>query len=236
MLCSESSSPGIRVSISPEAYLWLVHRVAGQLVGKVPSSVPLDDLVQAGMKGLVESASRYRTDSESPFTAFAFLRIKGAMLDHLRSLDRVGRESRQRLKRLQSARRTLEQVLGHEPSEVELAEFLDRSVDQVRKDEALAAETVVRTNGDFGTARSDPHRDAVKNEVRQSLTESLGALPTKDYLVLVLYYNEELTMSEIAGVMDLTESAVSQRHRSAIGRLGQSLRTRYKADALRYGM
>ena len=65
------------MGIRPEAYLWLVHRVAGQVVGRLPASVPLDDLIQAGMQGLVEAAGRYRDGAEAPFTAFAFLRIRG---------------------------------------------------------------------------------------------------------------------------------------------------------------
>lgn len=226
------------MGVRPESYIWLVHRVAGQVAGGLPASVPLDDLIQAGMKGLVESASRFDRESGTPFSSFAFPRIRGAMLDHLRSLDSLSREGRRRVRLYQQAKRSLTQALGREPDALELAEFMDRPLDDVWRDEAMAGQDVWRRSaveGETATSRNDPHREVEHEEVRRSLTRCLGELPVRDYLVLVLYYVEELTMADTASVLGLTESAVSQRHRSAIQRVGRRLRSLYRADGLRYG-
>jgi RNA polymerase sigma factor for flagellar operon FliA len=211
----------------------LVKALAHRLARRLPSQVDVGDLVSVGMLGLLDAAGRYDPALGVPFDAFARRRIHGAMLDALRGLDWAPR-SRRRLQRgLEEAIAKLRHELGREPAEAELAKEMSlspeefaRAVEQVR-DLELGNVRELDAKGADGTPLIDlcvdpgEGQDVVleRKELREHLAAALTQLPERERHVLALYYQEELTMSEIGEVIGVCESRVSQLRSLAVTRL-----------------
>ncbi|MCQ9616018.1 RNA polymerase sigma factor FliA [Paenalcaligenes niemegkensis] len=225
-----------------EQYAPLVRRQALQLVSRLPSSVELDDLIQAGMMGLLDAIRRYQIMAEAQFETYAVTRIRGAMVDELRSQDWLPRSVRTKARTIELALSALRQRFMREPSEQEVADELQLGLEQYRLllEEASGVQVVhyedlarrSEGGGDvlefLSSAESTVHTDnpfnqIVSNELRLALIEAINALPEREKLLLALQFEQDLNQKEIAAVMEVTEGRVSQLRSQAIARIRASL-------------
>jgi RNA polymerase sigma factor for flagellar operon FliA len=220
-----------------EQYSPLIKYLADRLASRLPGHIIKDDLISAGVLGLIDAIDRFEPDRGIMFKTYAEFRIKGAMIDELRSLDWVPRSVRKKATELERLFRKLEQELGHPPTDEEAAEAMGIAVPAYLKllDEVSAINMVdieaFRSEGSSGREPADVYEiladengvDALaaigQQEARQVLVEAIEALPEKERLVVTLYYHEELTMKEIGQVMGYTESRISQIHTKSMLKL-----------------
>mgnify|MGYP005749933629 CR=1 FL=1 len=212
-----------------EEYLPLVRRQALSMQVRLPSSIELDDLIQAGTVGLLEAMGRFDAGQGASFATFASQRIRGAMLDELRSRDWLPRSVRRNARAVDEAVRRLEQTLGRPAEETEIAAELDMGLEEYRQllsdtnsghllpFEALMAEGI--EPGIEDASIDTPYRMLIDEEKRQQLAEGIEALPEREKLLMALYYQEELNLKEIGVVLGVTESRVCQLHSQAVSRL-----------------
>ena len=219
-------------------YAPLVRRMAHHLAARLPSSVQIDDIIQAGMIGLMDAAARFEESQGNQFETYATQRIRGAMLDELRSNDWLPRSTRKSLRRIESAMHKLEQRLGRAPSEVELAKELNvplpeyqSMLQEARGYELLHLEDFGRDDDDDFLERNLPddrenpferYKDA---RFRAALVEAIEHLPEREKLLMGLYYEQELNFKEIAAVLEVSESRICQLHSQAVARLRTKLKS-----------
>lgn len=213
-----------------EQYLPLVRRQALALRVRLPASIDLDDLIQAGTVGLLEALQRYKTGQGATFATFANQRIRGAMLDELRSRDWLPRSVRRGARAMDEAIRQLEQRYGRPPDETEIAQALEISLDEYRRlltdtnnGQLLPFEELIEEGGEgrlpTGDSQATPYAQLLDQEQRGRLVAAIEALPEREKLLMALYYQEELNLKEIGAVLGVTESRVCQLHSQAVSRL-----------------
>ena len=223
------------------AYSPMVKFVAGRLGAGLPSHVDDADLISYGLMGLIGAIERFEPERGIKFETFAMTRIRGAIIDELRSLDWVPRSVRSRAREIEAAQAKLEHELQRAPSEAELAARLDVSEEELQTSLLEIANssvyaldelwTVSDSSGDqvslldtiADDRAADPQEALASTEVKDLLTEAIGGLPEREQLVVALYYYENLTLREIGEVLGVTESRVSQLHTKAVMRLKSSL-------------
>ena len=227
-----------------EDYLSLVKYIAGRLAMGLPRSVEMDDLINAGVVGLIEAYSNFNVEKGVKFETYASLRIRGSILDELRGMDWVPRSTRARSREIERAISRLEGELGRSPSETELAAGLGvelkdyyAMIDDVSSTSLLSLDDMTHGDDDdkqvplVDTLKSpDPNTALTRleaEEMRHLLADSLGQLTEQERLVVALYYYEELTLKEIGLVLELSESRVSQLHTKAVLSLRVKLRKRF---------
>jgi RNA polymerase sigma factor for flagellar operon FliA len=218
-------------------HLPTVRYVARRIHERLPQHVELEDLVSAGIVGLIDAFSKYDHTKRVQFKSYAQFRIRGAILDSLRMLDWSPRELRRKGRAVEEAIRTLTQRFGHAPSEQEISSEMSLSladyqqlVGELKGLEigSLHAERS-EDSGDEelayipGSPEEDPLFRCMQGEMKQHLMDAIDQLPEKERLVLTLYYYEELTMKEIGLTLGVVESRVSQIHSSAVVRLRAAL-------------
>ncbi|MGD2016697.1 MAG: FliA/WhiG family RNA polymerase sigma factor [Planctomycetota bacterium] len=216
----------------------LLKHLVGRMFFDVPGAVERDDLFGFGMVGLISAADSWDRSRGVAFSTYAYPKIRGAILDELRRMDFLPRGRRERVREVEATMERLEQTHGHKPAPEEIAAALGWSVDEV--DEVfVTASTAVRTSLDsagdergigveLGAMLTDPRStdpvgSAEFEEMKEVMVEAISALPTQEKTVITLYYAEELLLREIAEVLGVTESRVSQIHSRAIYRLNRSL-------------
>lgn len=222
----------------------LVRRLALRLASRLPSNVDVDDLIQAGMLGLLDAARRYKAQVGAKFTSYASTRINGAMIDELRNQDWLPRSTRAAAKKLEDAVRQTTQTLGRQPEEKELAEFLGISDEDYSKllDSAHGIQIVhydqyastdfvdakdVNVNDpsgsfsieDVASEYGDPATNVSAADFKRTLVRIIGELPEKERLVLSLYYEKDLNYKEIGEVIQLSQGRVCQLRTQAVTRL-----------------
>ncbi len=218
-------------------HISLVHHVSRQIHRRVSSNIELDELISAGTMGLIEALDRFEPARGLAFSTFAVPRVRGAILDELRRIDHVPTSMRRRTRTLSTARESLRHDLGREPLAEEVAEFLELDLPGLWKLEAEAEGTMrVALDGANGDDSDDmPHAQVPaaddRNSVEDRLTldqetvilrETILRLSQQERTVLTLYYFEELKLHEIAAVLEVTESRVSQiRHKAIIKLRGE---------------
>ena len=218
-----------------------IKYIAQRISTKLPSHVELNDLVSAGILGLLDAIEKFDPNRGVKFKTYAELRIKGAILDSLRNLDWAPRSLRKKSKDLERVYRELEQRLGRPATEKEVCEAMEISldefyelVDQIKglnlgsfqemsgKDEEKNSEPLVKYVPD--APQLDPFFVFHKSEIQGIMSTAIDTLPKKERLVVSLYYYDELTMKEIGKVLGVNESRVSQLHTKAMLRLRTKLR------------
>ena len=216
------------------AYSPLVKYVAGRMASGLPSHVEEGDLISYGLIGLIGSIERYDLDRDIKFETYAVARIRGAIIDELRSLDWVPRSVRAKARDVEKAHSQLENKLGRAPNEEEMADKLGVSVDDFRTTLLEIANSSVLALDDLWTV-SDPDGgqvsllDTIRDpnaidpeeaidtvELKDRLADAIESLPDRERLVIALYYYETLTLREIGDVLGVTESRVSQLHTKAV--------------------
>tara|TARA_Y100000588_G_scaffold360135_1_gene419712 strand:- start:677 stop:1468 length:792 start_codon:yes stop_codon:yes gene_type:complete len=229
-----------------EDYLSLVKYIAGRLAIGLPRSVEMDDLINAGVIGLIAAYHNFDEAKGVKFETYASLRIRGAILDELRGMDWVPRSTRARSREVERMLAKLENELGRTPTEAELAKGLGvdlneyyHMMDNISSTSLLSLDELTYGEDDdkpvalVDTVRSPEQSSALANierdEMRDLLADSLGQLTEQERLVVALYYYEELTLKEIGQVLELSESRVSQLHTKAVLGLRSKLRKRFMA-------
>ena len=217
----------------------LVKRLAHQMKAKLPPSVEVDDLVQAGMIGLLDAINRYEENHGAQFETYAVLRIRGAMLDELRSSDWMPRSTRANMRKVEQAMATLQQQLGRPPSESEVAQSLKLPLAEYQEllgdsggHQLVYYEDFHDEDGNdsfldrYAVDDDDPLESLLDTDFRQTVIDAIDALPPREKMLMGLYYEEELNLKEIGAVMGVSESRVSQLHTQAVARLRTYLRER----------
>ena len=215
-------------------HLPLVRRVVQRLAARKPPHIELDDLVSWGIVGLLDAISKYDPKKEASFPTYAQFRIRGAILDHLRSLDWVPRSVRQKASLIAKVSHVLEGTLGRPPTEDEIAGELGVTLETYQELLTRVGEMSLFSLEDLGFG-SGEERLNVERSLEEGDADPLGALltrervdlvaaaiarlPERERMVITLYYHEELTMKEVGAVLGLTESRVSQLHSQAMLRL-----------------
>ena len=218
-------------------YAPIVKYVAGRLGSGLPAHVDDGDLVSYGLLGLISAIERYEPDRDVKFETYAIARIKGSILDELRSLDWVPRSVRSRARQIERAMSELEAKIGRAPTDEEIAEKVGITVDElegsltdISRSSIAALDELWTISGSGGdqvalidtiedTQGPEPQTELAQTELKEALGEAIARLPEREKLVVTLYYYEELTLREIGEVLGVTESRVSQLHTKAILRL-----------------
>jgi RNA polymerase sigma factor for flagellar operon FliA len=218
-------------------HLPTVRYIARRIHERLPQHVELDDLVSAGVVGLIDAFSKFDHSKQVQFKSYAQFRIRGAILDSLRTLDWSPRELRRKGRAVEEAVRTLTQRLGRVPLEQEIATEMELSLGDYQqllgelKGLEIGSLHIERTedSGDEelayipGSPDEDPLFRCMQGEMKRRLMDAIEELPEKERMVLTLYYYEELTMKEIGLTLGVVESRVSQIHSSAVVRLRAAL-------------
>ncbi len=208
-----------------ENYLPLVNIIAGRIAISLPSHIDRDDLISSGFFGLLDAVERYDLKRQNKFETYAGVRIRGAMLDYLRSKDWIPLSIRQKIRTYEKCVSELEGTLGRSATDEEIAEAMGLSSEEFVKvvsqinvatviplDDYMRAETAMN-------AVPSPQETVEKQERQQLLAKAIDRLPEKERHVVSLYYHEELTMKEISLVLGISEARVCQLHTKAIFRL-----------------
>lgn len=217
-----------------EQYSDLVKRIAHHLLGRLPPNVLLEDLIQAGMIGLMEAQQNYDGSKGASFETYAGIRIRGSMLDEIRKGDWVPRSVHRNNRAVSQAINELEMKLKRDPTDVEIAQHMEMSLEEYHSvlsdincsrlvgiDDLGVSEDVIAPAEESG--ENTPFQGVADENFRQALVDSIKSLPEREALVLSLYYDEELNLKEIGEVLGVSESRVSQIHSQSMQRLRTKL-------------
>jgi len=214
----------------------LVKRIAYHLMAKLPASVQVDDLIQAGLIGLLDAAKNYDDTQGAQFETYAAQRIRGAMLDELRQADWLPRTVRKSLRQIEATINQLEQRHKRAPNEEEVAKAMEIDIGayqqmllDARGHQLLYYEDLQDSDdADFferhvGVDNNDPLRMLEEAGFRKVLAQAIGALPEREKQMMGMYYEQELNLREIGEVLGVSESRVCQLHSQAVARLRAKL-------------
>jgi RNA polymerase sigma factor for flagellar operon FliA len=221
-------------------YTPLIKYIAARLAARLPAQVSLDDLVSCGIIGLIDAINKFDLSKNVQFKTYAEFRIKGAMLDELRSLDWIPRSVRRKTTDLEKAYADIEKKVGRPATDEEVAQALNigledfyRLLDETKSvtfmDIELLRQKATETSEPdlaetFAMDERDPFTALNISQIRELLAKAIADLPAKEKLTVSLYYQDELTMKEIGAVLGYTESRISQMHSKAMFRLRARLK------------
>ncbi len=219
-------------------YLPYVKRIVHRIAGHLPSTIDIDDLMNVGVIGLIQAVDRYDPKRDNKFITYAVFRIKGAVLSELRSRDFLSRSNRRKIRDLENAYLKMEQKLGREVDDIEIAQELGVDVEQIYRTKQMSSISFISFEELGVSSRNEKEKllsylvdnddDAMTltglKEIKEAVVRAIEQLPEKERLVISLYYLEELTMKETGKVLSITESRVSQIHSQAIRRLRAKLK------------
>ena len=225
-------------NLNVEQFVPLVKRMAHHLLARLPASVQVDDLVQAGMLGLMDAAGRFEEGQGAQFETYASQRIKGAMLDELRANDWMPRGVRRAQREIEKAISRLEHRLGRAPVEPEVAKEMKLTLAEYQSmlADARGAQLIhfdSQDDGDDGDpyldrhladASGDPLMQVRDARFKRALVGAIEALPEREKMLMGLYYEQELNFREIAAIMGVTESRICQLHSQAVARIRTKLK------------
>ena len=219
-----------------------VNFIARRIHGRLPLFVPLEDLVHSGVLGLLEATEKYDSTKNVQFKTFAQFRIRGAILDSLRELDRASRRLRTKSRRLNTASEQLSMRLGRQPTEEEIAHEVGldmaalrklattlrglESVDRQVKSGEDRSETRDLIESAPADSKESPLAQCLRSEMKQQLAQAMSGLSPRERQILSMYYCEQLTMQKIASTLDVQNSRISQIHCTALAKLRAHLGVR----------
>ncbi len=212
----------------------MVKRIAHHLLGRLPQSIQLDDLIQAGMLGLLEAVRHYDETKGASFETYAGIRIRGHMLDEVRRNDWVPRSVYRNARMISAAVKLVENRLGRDAKDQEVAAELGISLTEYHEMLNDSASAHLYGFDDLGVTddvlkdevlglSTEPHVNALRADMKTHLTHVIGSLPKNERLVLSLYYEQDLNLKEIGEVLGVSESRVSQIHSQATHRIKSRL-------------
>jgi len=225
-------------------YLPYVKRIVQRIANHLPASVDVEDLMNVGVMGLIQAVDRFDPKRDNKFMTYAIFRIKGAVLSELRSRDFLSRSSRRKLRELEQTCQKMEQRLGRDAEDVEVAEELGIDIEDLHRTRQMSSISFISFE-ELGLSSRDEkeklmnflvhnEEDALSQtrlrELRSALARAIEQLPEKERMVMSLYYFDELNMKEAGEVMNITESRVSQIHSQAIMRLRKKMRKEQLLD------
>lgn len=229
---AEATAPQVD---SIESYIPLVKRIAWHLKVRLPESVLVEDLIQAGMVGLIEAMNNFKEGQGATFETYAGIRIRGAMLDEIRRGDWTPRSVHRKGREVAEAIAAVEARVGREARDEEVAEELGISLAEYHKilQDTNCAQLLSIDEPDHNELNEDqlvsegptPASQVMGDAFQNALAEEIGRLPEKEKLVMALYYDEELNLKEIGEVLGVSESRVSQIHSQAVKRLRARLKS-----------
>ena len=214
----------------------MVKRIAHHLIARLPASVLVDDLIQAGMIGLLEASRNFDGTKGASFETFAGIRIRGSMLDEIRKGDWTPRSVHKNGRAITDAINKVERETGRDARDVDIAKKLEVSIEQYHQmlgevnagkiigmEDLGVSEDVVTTEQTKGS--DTPFEDLLQGSFQKALAHAITTLPEREAIVLSLYYDEELNLREIGEVLDVSESRVSQIHSQAMLKLKSKMQT-----------
>ena len=213
-------------------YIYLIRYVVGRVKVTLPATISIEDIAGYGVEGLINAIERYSPQKNTRFETYALIRIRGAILDRIRAQDFLPRSVRKKIKDIKSAQEHLKQELGRMPTTQEVAEYIDMEPEKViqllsedttmtslydkkgsNEDSVEIIDTIEDTN------KLNPQEQAEEKNVKQELEKALLRLPERERVIMVLYYQENLTLKEIGETIGMSESRVCQLHAQAIMKL-----------------
>ena len=208
----------------------LVKRIAYHLMSRLPASVQADDLVQAGMIGLIEASRKFDPEQGASFETYAGIRIRGAMLDEIRRTDWTPRSVHRKAREVAEAVRKIENEKGRDARDVEVAKVMGLELNDYHKILQDATGCRIFSYEDPGTLGEEnfaqqarqpnqPLENLQKSDFKVGLADAIKGLPERERLVMALYYDEELNLREIGDILGVSESRVCQIHGQALIRL-----------------
>lgn len=207
----------------------LVRKIALHLAGRLPASVEVDDLIQAGMLGLLEAASAFDASQGASFETFAGIRIRGAMIDELRRGNWAPRSVHRKMREITRTIREIEQTTGMEASEAAVAERLGMTLDEYHRVVSDAAQCQLLSltpandaddsQQDIASDSDAPDAWLQQAQFQRALADAIKTLPEREQLVMSLYYDQALNLREIGAVLGVSESRVCQIHGQTMVRL-----------------
>ena len=223
-------------------YSPMIKYVANRIAMRLPPHIEVDDLISVGVLGLMDAISKYDSSRGAKFKTYAEFRVRGAILDELRSMDWVPRSIRQKASQVDKVVVALQSKLSRQPEDEEVAKEMGLSLEQFHNTLNETKSIPIFSLEDLGIAKesgeqqslldclagkadADPQTQIRLVELKEIIAKAIDALPEKERLMVSLYYYEELTMKEIGAVLDITESRVSQIHSKAVYRLRTKLKS-----------
>ncbi|MCP3921808.1 MAG: FliA/WhiG family RNA polymerase sigma factor [Desulfobacterales bacterium] len=220
-------------------YAYLVKFIAGRMISRLPSSVSFDELISAGSMGLIDAVDKFDAEKGVTLKTYAQFRIKGSILDELRSMDWYSRSMRKWITDIEKAMVRVENEKGSPATEEEVAEELDLTLEKyhdilskIHRTALLRLDSFIGSDSDKGATfkdqlkSTDSPEDVVdRKELKKVLAEAIRKISEKEQIVISLYYYEELTLREIGEVLSLTESRICQIHTTALIKLKAKLKS-----------
>ncbi|MFI3155223.1 MAG: RNA polymerase sigma factor FliA [Methylococcaceae bacterium] len=212
----------------------LVKRIAYHLLSKLPDSVQVDDLIQAGMLGLLEAIKNYDASQGASFDTYAGIRIRGSMLDEVRRSDWTPRSVHKKSRMVSDAIRTIENKTGREAKDIDVAEYLGVTLDEynrILQDSSschvFSVEELAQAGDQYLDEASNQEEEQVdrlsREDFQLALANAIMSLPERERLIISFYYDEELNLREIGEILNISESRVSQISSQAVLRLRSRL-------------
>ena len=213
-------------------YIYLIRYVVGRVKVTLPATISIEDIAGYGVEGLINAIESYSPQKTTRFETYALIRIRGAILDKIRSEDFLPRSVRKKIKDIKNAQETLKQDLGRMPTTTEIANYLNMDAEKVNQ--IMAEDTTMtsiyekRGNTDDSveiidtiqdTGKLTPQENLEEKNVKEELEKALRRLPERERVIMVLYYQENMTLKEIGATINMSESRVCQLHAQAIMKL-----------------
>lgn len=213
-------------------YIYLIRYVVGRVKVTLPATISIEDIAGYGVEGLINAVERYSPQKNTRFETYALIRIRGAILDRIRAQDFLPRSVRKKIKDIKFAQEHLKQELGRMPTTTEVANYLDMEPEKVSQ--LLSEDTTMTSLYDKRGNTEDsveiidtiqdenklnPQEKAEEQNVKQELEKALRRLPERERIIMVLYYQENMTLKEIGATINMSESRVCQIHAQAIMKL-----------------
>ncbi len=213
-------------------YIYLTRYVVGRVKVALPSTFSIEDISSYGVEGLIDAIEKYSPDRGARFETYALMRIRGNIIDKIRSQDFLPRSARKKIKEVKTVQEELRQKLGRFPTTIEIAEAMDiepEKVDQILSEDAsitsiyekkgTADDSIEVIDTIQDTKRLNPQEAMEEKDVKNQLERALKKLPERERMIMVLYYHENMTLKDIGEAIEISESRVCQLHAQAIMKL-----------------